>query len=308
MKRATGSVSRNKIFLEENKQILSDAYLIDKLTLLEIAEKYKIAKSVLWRYLKNNIELRDSSHSKQIYEINENIFEKIDTHEKAYWLGLLYADGSHILSDGKHEFTISLNYKDGYLIEEFKKFMGYGGVVKYLDNLKFKNHQPMYRIVNSNKKISEDLLKLGMMQNKTKYGDFPYFLDEQFYPSFILGYFDGDGCITKSMIGNHSKFTFSIVGTTKFIEEVQNKIFINFLGLNKTKLTRIINNITGTDISIMNYHGNKQAIKIRDWLYQDYVNGNITICMIRKKDKFDSIEQMNINNKENYLKRVRNIM
>ena len=27
------------------------------------------------------------------YDRNSNVFEKIDTEEKAYWLGFLYADG-----------------------------------------------------------------------------------------------------------------------------------------------------------------------------------------------------------------------
>jgi hypothetical protein len=32
-------------------------------------------------------------HTKQKYKINEDFFQEIDTEEKAYWLGFLYADG-----------------------------------------------------------------------------------------------------------------------------------------------------------------------------------------------------------------------
>lgn len=38
------------------------------------------------------------------YSVAEKVFEKIDTEEKAYWLGFLYADG--YVDDNKH--TVSL--------------------------------------------------------------------------------------------------------------------------------------------------------------------------------------------------------
>ena len=39
------------------------------------------------------IKTRSLSDSHKVYYLNENYFEKIDTEEKAYWLGFIYADG-----------------------------------------------------------------------------------------------------------------------------------------------------------------------------------------------------------------------
>ena len=51
--------------------------------------------------------------------LNSNIFNIIDTEEKAYWLGFLYADGS-IYKDlkGKYRFELGLQQKDLEQIRE----------------------------------------------------------------------------------------------------------------------------------------------------------------------------------------------
>ena len=42
--------------------------------------------------------------------MNRYIFEKIDTEEKAYWLGFLYADG-YVIAD-RDAFGVALSIKD----------------------------------------------------------------------------------------------------------------------------------------------------------------------------------------------------
>ena len=49
-------------------------------------------------------------------------FEKIDTEEKAYWLGFLYADGSVGSKDDRIE--LGLAEKDFHHIEKFRDFIG----------------------------------------------------------------------------------------------------------------------------------------------------------------------------------------
>ena len=276
--------------LEKYADEIINLYVNEKMSAYTIAKKYNAGSTSIYRFLvRHKIERRDASHAKQIHSINESIFEKIDTHEKAYWLGLLYADGTHNVKH--HAISLSLHYEDGYIIEAFKKFMGYGGIVQHVDHSKYnkiynKKAQMQHKLSIGNKKISNDLLNLGMMSNKTKYCEFPEFLEEQFYSSFLLGYFDGDGSIHKS----HNGFGISIVGTTAFIKELQNKIFINILGLNKTNLKHVKSD--NADISVMKYEGNHQLIKIRDWMYQDYVNKNIPICMLRKKEIFFNVQKI----------------
>ena len=68
---------------------------------------------------------------------NENVFDTIDTEEKAYWLGFIFADG-YISSqkEGKkkqYKFELTLGVEDIDHLHKFNKFIGYEG-----DNVKAK--------------------------------------------------------------------------------------------------------------------------------------------------------------------------
>lgn len=58
----------------------------------DIGCKYNVSGCLIIRILKDNsITIRRRGGRK--YRVNVNFFENIDTEEKAYWLGFLYADG-----------------------------------------------------------------------------------------------------------------------------------------------------------------------------------------------------------------------
>lgn len=48
-----------------------------------------------------------------MYKINENYFEKIDSENKAYWIGFISADGNVY----KNKLSIELNNKDDELLK-----------------------------------------------------------------------------------------------------------------------------------------------------------------------------------------------
>lgn len=54
-------------------------------------------------------------------KLNSRYFAQIDGEKKAYFLGLLYADGhiDHTVSKRNFTISINLNEEDGYLIEQF---------------------------------------------------------------------------------------------------------------------------------------------------------------------------------------------
>lgn len=145
------------------------------------------------------------------YELREDYFDKIDSAEKAYFLGLLYADGNV----AKGNFRIELTGSDKPLLERFRDAI-------YLDS-----NRPLYRVRGKIKqwgqkrcrtrlgyclavfssKIADALIKHGCGPKKTDVIRFPFgSLPEQYYRDFIRGYFDGDGCITST----HSKYKKSV--------------------------------------------------------------------------------------------------
>ena len=61
-------------------------------------------------------------------------FENIDTEEKAYWLGFLYADGYVNANEDKIE--LCLAEKDFHHLEKFKNFIGLPNKICYREATK----------------------------------------------------------------------------------------------------------------------------------------------------------------------------
>lgn len=235
----------------------------------DISNELNIRYDSLCKYLKS---INDNNYNNKKYSYNENVFEKIDSEEKAYWLGFLYADG-YIRTSGKGGIVqLSLGEKDLIQLEKFKKFLNSNNKIKKNVSILNGKSYVSYKIVISSLKMANDLTNLGCFENKSLNLKFP---TEQQVPNeyihhFMRGYFDGDGCIT----GIKSK-SFSVIGTNAFLKEYQSKL-IKELGLNKTKFSKCGQAFT------LRYRGNIQIIKIRNFLYK-----NSSIYLERKHSKFD---------------------
>ena len=135
---------------------------------------------------------------------DQNFFNEIDTEEKAYWLGFIYADGYIIKSERNYELGIELNYKDVEHLNKFNSiFNNYYKVTKKIKNYNsidiLNGHEPtnkkseMCLIRVYSKSIYEGLNKNGIVQNKTYSNIFPKIEDKYLFLHFLRGYIDGDG-------------------------------------------------------------------------------------------------------------------
>lgn len=157
--------------------------------------------------LKRGIPIRPN---KSIF-FNEQYFDTIDTEEKAYWLGFIYADGHN----GKRDFEITLKESDLEHLLKFKSALGLTSDPKYREK------QKAYRIAFKRKAFQESLLRLGVTHNKTYECLFPVFLPDNLKRHFIRGYFDGDGSISynANRYGS-SKLRIDLIGTEPFLQGV----------------------------------------------------------------------------------------
>lgn len=143
---------------------------------------------------------------------NITYFDEIDSHKKAYFLGLLFSDGyicSSNYSSGKQT-GIALQLQDKYILEELHK------------ELKLKTKLSVYKnsvkLVVTDIHLYESLQKLGIKEDKSHQDYKLPPIKKKFLRSFMLGYFDGDGCITN--ITKTPKV--EICGNSKvFFEDVQ---------------------------------------------------------------------------------------
>ena len=203
--------STTKKEIPENiiNQILND--YDNKISIRKISKKYNIDRIDISLLLKQH----DIEISKRKVLLDENYFEIIDTEEKAYWLGFLYADGNV----SKINIELTLKYDDISHLEKFKKAIKTNAEItdgyRNCDISTNPNRQHHYaRLVITSTKMTNDLINLGCISNKSLTLTFP---TEQQVPShliihFIRGYFDGDGCIYIDKSKTPS-FLFQVSGT-----------------------------------------------------------------------------------------------
>lgn len=267
--------------LKRNK-IKALRHFISQETEKEIVKKYKEGKSqcklermffttkkkVKNILLKNNVILRTESEYRKIYNYNKNYFKVIDTQNKAYFLGLLMADGCN-LGNG---FRIMIANEDRYIIEKLQKDIEFTGFIYLRKKINIK-HKDLCDFIIYDEELSKDLSKLGCVPAKTHKTYFPD-IPEEFHSHFIRGVFDGDGSI--GVYRNQKNF--SLLGNNELILKIQ-EILINNCQLNKTFLR--VAHRSKQNIKEIRWGGNKQCKRIFEYLYQD-----ANIYLKRKYEKF----------------------
>lgn len=151
--------------------------------------------------IKNKVDRVRFPKRNKKYSIDENCFETIDTPEKAYWLGFIAADG-YIFSEKKenrerHGLTITIAAKDVELLISFSKFLKSDVPIRRFFKT-LETSDKLFEFVSLtiyNSILSQQLISHGLIQNKSLVLQPPK-LDDLLKEFYILGYFDGDGCIS----------------------------------------------------------------------------------------------------------------
>ena len=153
------------------------------------------------------------------YHCNDSYFDTVDNADKAYILGLLWADGCNYLSLGKIQ--LQLQEKDKYILDEINILIDNDRPLTFLP-LKDRNPnwQNSYTLILKSYHMAQVLNDYGMTPRKSLTLEFPTWLDESLYPHFLRGYIDGDGSIYYRIDTNACRV--SMVGTKMFLDVVQN--------------------------------------------------------------------------------------
>jgi hypothetical protein len=236
---------------------------------------------------KSNVKIRTYSEAARKYTLIEDFFDKIDTQEKAYFLGYLYADGCN---SGKNV-SLNLSEKDKEMLEKLNMLVhpngkplckGHRRVSRFKGKETTCITKTNYHMVIENKHISDILTQHGCTPRKTATLEFPFnSVSKELIPHFIRGYFDGDGAI--SVYGKKDSFIqgyISIVSSSYFCDslkdivqdtlEIKSKIRKRDYADNKVVEFRITNT--------------KHVIKFLEWIY----SGSI-IHLNRKYETFQKL-------------------
>lgn len=243
-----------------------------------ISNYLKIPLSIVETVLKiNNIKRQ---HNKK-YSFNENYFDNIDTPNKAYFLGLLYADGC--LVSNKNTIQLVLKTEDKILLEALNKDINSNRPLSYekphlITNTNYIS-SGAYSLCLDSKITRNALEKIGLTPKKSLSLSYPN-LEKSLQSHFIRGYFDGDGCISK--INKNYICNVQILSTLNFLTELKNQIL--HLNLNvKINIEKRNNRIY-----ILSINNREDCINFSNFLYK-----NADIYLKRKKDKFEDWKNLN---------------
>ena len=236
-----------------------------------LADKYGINRKTIIKYLKErNIEITNT-HNKTPF--NENFFDIIDTEEKAYWLGFLYADGFITSKDNK--IGLSLSIKDIDHLAKYNKSLNYSKGMNIQISHQFgtkdtynKNGEiiKMCNTVITNKHMWDALNQKGCVPNKSLILNFPeesIFSSKELIKHFIRGYVDGDGTLG---VYPHSKTnpkleaSLLIIGTKPFLEGIQKYLNIQGFLMQKPNCNKLTYRLG---------YSTSKAEKVADILYKD---------------------------------------
>jgi intein/homing endonuclease len=196
-------------------------------SLTQLGKKYGVRRQTISEYVKKQgVEVVNVQN---LCRLNENVFENIDTEEKAYWLGFLFADGC--IYQNEKRFRINLAIKDKDHLEKFAKFLNFTGDIREFEGSGFRNEKDKRFksccIQFRNSKIWNDLNSKGCTPNKSltlKFPDLSIFKSEDLVRHFIRGYVDGDGWLTNSKNKNTYKQQIGAIGTPEFLKGLNDYI------------------------------------------------------------------------------------
>ena len=191
-------------------------YRDNNMSLREIGRVYNVCRKSLSKKLEEiGVKTTKGNHYRKYFH-DFDYFEIIDNHEKAYFLGLLMADGYITDSSkiyGQDCFGISLNYEDGYIIESLKRHIkATNPVHEYFEEDKGDGFGEYHykRLLLRSQKTVDDLIDKGVIKQKTLTKSFPDStqVPDEFIYSYLRGYLDGNGsiCLNKLSNGEYSPY------------------------------------------------------------------------------------------------------
>jgi intein-encoded DNA endonuclease-like protein len=253
-----------------NKDDVIEQYSILK-NIHKVAEHFNISITPIKKILKMN----GINVTNRRYDANHNYFDVIDTEDKAYWLGFIFADGYIRERKSGNSLDMKLSLNDKEHLELFKKSIDSTHVIMNMVNeVKYKggvSKSKLCHIAVYSSKLVESIKKQGVHSRKTFTIERPN-INPELINHFIRGYFDGDGSFT---------FIEKKCSVSSFACASDN--FRNFL----------IEELSNNGIN-MKYYGGIQVQtqnKFDNLKFYNYIYKNATIYLKRKKDKYEKFRR-----------------
>lgn len=254
------------IFTEEQKDLVVELYA--KLgSSVDVGKLFGVGHKVITKILAERGVDRTAQKKRQ-YQLNEHYFDEIDTPNKAYILGFLWADGCNFPK--KSTVSMTLEEQDKNDLERIRNEIGSERPLEFIDysnkhdfGYTYKNQ---YRLLLFSSHMCKSLENIGMVPNKSLVVNLPN-LKHELIRHFVRGLFDGDGSVYRGQYNNRKSCQHTLTITTtlsmceSLIDIVENTLNINchiYDASNHNGITKVFN-----------ISGKNQVKTFMDWMYDD---------------------------------------
>lgn len=220
---------------------------------------------------------------KRQYTLNENYFQELDSKDKAYFLGFIYADG-FITKRSQGQSILGLTLAEIEPIDKFKKYIQTDKKVGYYKKTNsYSDKSYEYKLALISDKLVSDIEKLGVTERKTLTLTFPD-LKEDLIPHFIRGYFDGDGSVflhkdSREEYSENVYLGINICGTKEFLTALSKHLPFIKEGQCVYKEERKETNCWNLKLI-----SNIRSLELYHYMYKDCDD----LYLSRKKEKFEN--------------------
>jgi hypothetical protein len=251
-----GNTMPKRIFSDEEESKLIQDFLVDGRPASYIAESLGINPTTYRSILSRHGIVSPRRGRQPMYAMNDYVFDEIDTAEKAYWLGFIYADGNVY----RNMFTLSASQKDEGHVHALNEFLDSEYTVHtYFDTTKGRKY-PQAKLHISHRIFADRLRSLGIVVGRSRFlqSTLPA-IPPHLYSHFVLGFFDGDGCAASGSC------TIVFCGQTDILQWIR-KVLHGAIGSDLNKELRLHQS---GGIYYLWYYGYHQTQGIANWMYQD---------------------------------------
>lgn len=236
-------------------------------TFSSLSKELGISDYFVNRIIKENgIEVKSHSISTRRYYAKDDFFDNLDTEEKQYFLGWIYADACHTPS--KNQIVLRLQARDKPILEKLNSLVNFDRPLTFT---KKADGQDQYALTINSENISKTLESYGVTARKSLTLEWPDWMPSTAWPAFLRGYLEGDG-----WIGWDGRVT--ILGSTTFCEkmrEVIEKSCNNFAYVRPHPSDGI------SRLEITGIHNSKKFL--------DFVYSDATIYLERKYERYQHL-------------------
>jgi len=240
-------------------------------TVQGLARRFGVSNPTVGNYLrKAGVHLTHKRRFRPVYSLNENFFADIDSPVKAQILGFICADGC--LAESEKRVAISVAQQDEAYLEEMNKAMEHTkpihrfviGMMKGPQTGRMYPAQVRCSLILGRAKIYGDLLKLGLCPRKTWVDLSLPPIRAELIRWFILGLFEGDGCITcsKKKTGSSVTLEWSVVASPTMLTQIA-KYIEQHLAIPAPNLAK------KRGIHELRYSAEESVVRLMEWLYSE---------------------------------------